>query len=259
MVTLVSPDWVQERLDSNTHLLLDPRGRMKYLRGHLRGAVNLPATRLLDEGGRLRSPQQLADLLSAVGLGPHRTPVLYDSFDGQFGALMAWTLEYLGRQDVHLMDTFFEGWVAGRRDQFYRPVAPVPSSFIPDVDASVRATLDQVKSASAGALLDVRTADEFAGRSEADQRPGHIPGASHLMWRDFLGEDHHYLASPDAIQDRLRAVGIPGGGPVVSYCRVGMRAALGYLALRHAGYPARFYDGSYAEWSNAGLPVETGP
>jgi 3-mercaptopyruvate sulfurtransferase SseA len=30
-----------------------------------------------------------------------------------------------------------------------------------------------------------------------------------------------------------------------------------YLALQQLGYPVRLYDGSYAEWAGAGLPVET--
>jgi 3-mercaptopyruvate sulfurtransferase SseA len=35
-----------------------------------------------------------------------------------------------------------------------------------------------------------------------------------------------------------------------------MRAALGYVALRQAGYDIRLYDRSYAEWARSGLPVE---
>ncbi|MEA2648655.1 MAG: hypothetical protein QOG61_1090, partial [Candidatus Binataceae bacterium] len=34
------------------------------------------------------------------------------------------------------------------------------------------------------------------------------------------------------------------------------RAALGYLALKEAGFDVRLFDGSYAEWSGNGLPAE---
>jgi 3-mercaptopyruvate sulfurtransferase SseA len=42
----------------------------------------------------------------------------------------------------------------------------------------------------------------------------------------------------------------------VAYCRSGPRAALGYLALTQTGYDARLFDGSFAQWARAGLPVE---
>jgi 3-mercaptopyruvate sulfurtransferase SseA len=43
---------------------------------------------------------------------------------------------------------------------------------------------------------------------------------------------------------------------VIAYCRSGPRAALGYMALKAIGCDVRLFDGSYAEWSKAGLPVE---
>jgi 3-mercaptopyruvate sulfurtransferase SseA len=43
----------------------------------------------------------------------------------------------------------------------------------------------------------------------------------------------------------------------VAYCRIGPRAALGYLALSQLGIGVRLYDGSFAQWSRTALPVET--
>ena len=258
MVKLVEPSWVEERLDSREVLVLDPRSRMRYLQGHLKGAISLPATSLFGDDQRLLSPEQLSERIGAAGLDDRAVPVIYDSYDGQRGAMLAWVLEYLGRLDVHLMDTFFDGWQAGRRQVFYRPVEPEPRSFTSRVVHGVRATLNDVRSGSATRLLDVRTVEEFAGQSEADDRPGHIPGAANIMWRAFLGPDHDYLDSAENIKRRLSDSGISDGDSVVTYCRVGMRAALGYLALKQLGYDVRLYDGSYAEWSGVGLPVETG-
>ena len=109
MIRLVNPSWVEARLGSPDVLVLDPRGRMKYLQGHIQGAINLPIARLRDADGRLLSPDELAARLGAAGLDRSIIPVIYDSYDGQRGAVMAWVLEYLSRSDVHLMDTFFEG------------------------------------------------------------------------------------------------------------------------------------------------------
>jgi thiosulfate/3-mercaptopyruvate sulfurtransferase len=62
------------------------------------------------------------------------------------------------------------------------------------------------------------------------------------------------LASHETIQQLVGAAGIQRGNRIVAYCRLGMRAALGYVALQQAGYDVRLYDRSYAEWARNGLP-----
>jgi thiosulfate/3-mercaptopyruvate sulfurtransferase len=257
MVTLVEPSWVLERLGDPGIVVLDPGGRMKYLRGHLKGAINLNVARIFGDNGRLLPPEQLAELFGSVGLGDMTTPVLYDSYDGQRGAMLAWALEYLGSSDVHLMDTFYEGWVVQGHEIFYRPVEPSPRDFRMRLTPGVRSSLGDVKNHGASRLLDVRSLEEFTGQTEIDARPGHIPGALNLVWSQFLGDNHYYLDSAEAIKERLSAVGVSEGDSVIAYCRVGMRAAVGYLALQRLGYDVRLYDGSYAEWTSAMMPVET--
>ena len=257
MVRFVTASWVEERLVAADTLVLDPRGRMRYLRGHLLGAVNLPIDCLFGADGKLLAPAELAGFLGETGLDETRTPVIYDSHDGQRGAMMAWVLEYLGRTDARLMDTFFDGWAAQGREVFYKPVEPEPRWFAQRVAPAVRATTADVRTRRAERLLDVRSTQEFSGSFENDPRPGHIPGAVNVPWTELVGSDHSYLASSDEIGRRLEERGIGRGDKIIAYCRVGMRAALGYLALQQVGYDVRLYDGSYAEWSDEGLPVET--
>ena len=58
------------------------------------------------------------------------------------------------------------------------------------------------------------------------------------------------------IERMLADAGLAPGDRIVAYCRSGPRAALGYLALREAGYDVQLFDGSWAEWSRLGLPAE---
>jgi thiosulfate/3-mercaptopyruvate sulfurtransferase len=168
-------------------------------------------------------------------------------------------LEYLGRSDVQLMDTFFEGWAPQGREVFYRPVEPSRRRFIARVAPDIRATLEDVKNRGAARLLDVRSVEEFVGEWEADERPGHIPGAVNVPWDELVGTGHRYLESMEGIERRLAAVGISAGDSVIAYCAVGVRASVAYLALRQLGLQVRLYDGSFAEWTGAALPVEIGP
>lgn len=256
MVTFVRPEWVAERIDSPDILLLDPRRPMKYLQGHLRNAVNLPLSESFDEDAKLLAPEELARSLGAAGLGEQTTPVLYDSSDGQNGAMLAWVLEYLGRTDAHMMNVFFEGWVAQGYEVFYKPVEREAKTFTARVNPGIRATLNDIQTDPRVKLIDFRSQEEYSGARDLDGRPGHIPKAVSIVWRDLVGASQEVLAPKETIERLLAAAGIKPSDRIVAYCRTGPRAALGYLALRHYGYDARLYDGSYADWARHGLPVE---
>ncbi len=256
MVTFVPPEWVAARIDSPDTLILDPRRPMKYLQGHLKNAVNLPLSQASDEEAKLLAPESLARSVGAAGLGQQTTPVLYDSPDGQNGAMLAWILEYLGHTDVHMMNVFFEGWVAQGWEVFYKPVAVAAKTFRARVNPKIRAALNDIQRDPKVKLIDFRSQEEYSGARDLDGRPGHIPKAVNIVWRDLVGASQEVLAPKETIERLLAAAGIEPSDRIVAYCRTGPRAALGYLALRHYGYDARLYDGSYADWARHGLPVE---
>ena len=256
MATFVSADWVQEHINRPGYLLIDPRSAMRYLMGHLRGAVSVPLKRLQDDQGRLREPSELAKTFAAAGLGDNVTPVLYDGSDGRNAAMHAWILEYLGRDDIHIMDLLYDHWKEQGREVLYRPVSSEASAFTPQVHAAVRASVDDAASPGEAKLLDARSAEEYRGEVEIDQRPGHIPGSIHLAWSELAGEGGRLLIEEERLQQALASVGISPDDSVIAYCRSGLRASLPYLAMKQAGYDVRLYDGSYVEWMMSGNPVE---
>ena len=256
MVTFVSADWVSERIDRPEYLIIDPRSAMRYLMGHLRGAVSVPFKKLQGPDGRIGQPEQLAAAFGEVGLGDGVTPVLYDHQDGRNAAMAAWVLEYLGRDDVHVMDMLFEAWKEEGREVLYRPVPTEPRAFTAHLNPTVRITMDDLATDGGSKLLDTRTPEEYLGQTEMDSRPGHIPGAVNLSHSEMVGAGGRLLIEPDLLNQRLAAVGITPGDTVVAYCRSGVRASLAYLSMQQAGYDVRLYDGSYAEWMESGNSVE---
>ena len=42
MAKFVSADWVSDHIGRPGYLIIDPRSAMRYLMGHLRGAVSVP-------------------------------------------------------------------------------------------------------------------------------------------------------------------------------------------------------------------------
>ena len=256
MATFVSAEWVEEHIGRPGYLLVDPRSAMRYLMGHLRGAVSVPLKKLQDPQARLLPPEDMAAVFARAGLGDDVVPVLYDGQDGRNAAMHAWILEYLGRDDIHIMDLLYDRWKEQGREVLYRPVAQNAASFTPNVQAGIRASVDDAASPGAARLLDTRSAEEFRGEVEIDQRPGHIPGSTHLAWSELAGENGNLLIEPERLEATLSSVGISKDDSVIAYCRSGLRAALPYLAMRQAGYNVRLYDGSYVEWMMSGNPVE---
>ena len=256
MATFVSADWVEEHIGRPGYQIIDPRSAMRYLMGHLKGAVSVPLKKLQDPQARLLPPDEMAAVFGAAGLGDDVIPVLYDGQDGRNAAMNAWILEYLGRDDIHIMDLLYDHWKEQGRDVLYRPVPVEPRAFTPHVRGEVRASVDDAASPGSARLLDTRSAEEYRGEVEIDQRPGHIPGSIHLAWSELAGQDGRLLIEPDRLDSALSSVGIGRKDEVIAYCRSGLRAALPYLAMKQAGYNVRLYDGSYAEWMISGNPVE---
>jgi thiosulfate/3-mercaptopyruvate sulfurtransferase len=99
-------------------------------------------------------------------------------------------------------------------------------------------------------VVDVRHLYEYDGSlgSPCDPRQGHIPGAVHLDVDDLV------LLGVDEVAERL---GVERGAEIVAYCHSGSRSALAAQVLRHLGFEGRNYRGSWHEWSQTDLPIET--
>ncbi|HWB42359.1 MAG TPA: rhodanese-like domain-containing protein, partial [Gemmatimonadales bacterium] len=134
-------------------------------------------------------------------------------------------------------------------------------------DNSIRAFLPEVQQAVAtgGALVDVRSPQEFSGEilappglAEGCQRGGHIPGAVNLPWAKACNEDGTFRP-PEELKALYHGAGITPDRPVITYCRIGERSSHTWFVLRHLlGYPeVRNYDGSWTEWGNlVGAAIE---
>lgn len=254
MFEFVSAEWVEKHLDAPDVLVIDPRSPVRYMAGHPKNAVNVPVAKARDAQGKLLPSEELGRWLGAAGLDQRHTPVIYDSADGRNAAFLAWILMYLGRTDVRVMDTLWEQWVSSGREVFYKPVRPTPREFYLRERTELRSKLEDVP-ASRARLMDMRAAEEFSGELDTEGKPGHIPGAVHLSWQEF-GAPGRVLAPKEKLTELFAARGIGAEDHVIAYCRSGVRAAIGFLALAQLGRKVSLYDGSYAEWAKSGLPVE---
>jgi thiosulfate/3-mercaptopyruvate sulfurtransferase len=273
---LVTTDWVNEHLD-------DPKVRIveidvdtkAYEAGHVPGAIgwnwqtqlqNQITRDILDRAG-------FEALLSASGIRPEDTVVLYGDNNNWFAAYGFWLLKLYGHHDVRLMDGGRMKWL-NEDDKKLTTEVPAPAASAYTVTAespALRAQVSEVLSGSGHGtrnLLDVRSPDEFSGKviappgmSETAQRGGHIPGAVSVPWATAVAEDGTFKPAPELRRIYVEQHGLDPGRPTIAYCRIGERSSHSWFVLRYLlGFEdVKNYDGSWTEYGNLiGVPIELG-
>lgn len=259
MISFADNSWLAKHVDDPELRIIDPRSRLKYLQGHISRAVNVPLSEIFDKATlSLYSRDRLAEVIGGAGVDHDSIVTLYDSYDGQSAAMLAWLLEYLGQHRVSILSNYIEGWAKNGGKILYRPVENKPGKFNWKIGAPSRANINEVQNKEDTRLLDLRGADEFNGKSSIEPRPGHIPGATNLPWTQLIGNDGNFLKSQPELKEVFAKVGLSETDRIITYCSNGPRAALGYIALQQSGFKdVRVYDGSFHEWARKpDLPVE---
>src|SRR5207244_6859313 len=85
--------------------------------------------------------------------------------------------------------------------------------FTPRVDESIVTSCELLQSALGrpdSAIVDVRTDGEWAGTLDrGNKRAGHVPGAVHIEWTNFMTPDNAHVFKPAAeLREMLRAQGV---------------------------------------------------
>ncbi|NES07095.1 MAG: hypothetical protein F6K22_32415 [Okeania sp. SIO2F4] len=98
-------------------------------------------------------------------------------------------------------------------------------------------------------IIDTRELREYAGKTPyGEQRGGHIPGAVHIYFKDWL-DNNGMLLSRDKILEMLAKKGITRDKNFVTYCTGGVRSAWSSSVLVDLGFQVKNYSGSMWEWS----------
>lgn len=237
-----------------------------FVAGHIGGAHRIDLGLLVaDQGplhGLLPEPQVVADVCSSVGLRNNATIVAYDQVGDVRAARFLYTLDAMGHDHIALLDGGLSAWVHSGYELVDGESNPEPSHFSVARRDEAIADHNWIKSHLDNdnfAVLDVRSADEYAGRDVRSARGGHVPGAANLDWQQLKNADGR-LKSQGEIEALLAERGIKPDQQIVTYCQSHMRSSYAYLVLKALGYDqVRGYPGAWSDWGNReDTPVETG-
>ena len=215
------------------------RGRELYLAAHIPGAsfldVDVDLSAEPGEGGRhpLPEPRDFAAAASRAGIGFGVFVVAYGNMGG--AERLWWLLRHFGHDDCAVID--FEAW-RGPLRAGEEQIEPATFDPLPRSDDTIEAG-ELARRLNELVVVDARVPERFRGEpNPIDKVPGRIPGARSVPWNDPLPE-------------------LPEG-ELVAYCGSGVTATVVLHRLALAGREGKLYPGSWSEWEQRELPVETG-
>jgi thiosulfate/3-mercaptopyruvate sulfurtransferase len=271
---LVDADALAKRLGDAHTVVLQVGDPATYAAGHIPGA------RLIPQGGLARSrssdpkalllelpdPKALQAQLQQLGVGRESHVVVAFGKDEFAGATrVIYTLEAAGWGGrVMLLDGGVPEWQR-RGHPVTTESAPVPRVELTPLKLHPRAVdlafLQEHKPGRNFVLLDARAPAFYNGIERSTypsgQAPaGHLPGAHNLPFSAVTSATLT-LKSQDELRRLFKEAGVDAGDEVAVYCHIGQQASAVQFAARLVGIDAKVYDGSFQEWTNFNLPVET--
>ena len=212
-------------------------------------------------------PKHWAKLLREAGVRGEGHVVLYGH--PVYTARAFLTLEQMGHQRVSMLDGGLTAWQAAGGETATGPSGDTPPGDFkpsPRTDILVGADwVNEVRAKGEFAVVDARPLNEYTGADGGRGgrfKIGHIPGATNLYWEELVqteGPGAGRFLEESELRARLGKAGLDEGDTMVSYCFIGMRASVNYFLARLLGHEAKFYDGSWNDWSLTDYPAETGP
>jgi thiosulfate/3-mercaptopyruvate sulfurtransferase len=257
---LSNPDWAV--VDCRFALDNPAQGRRAYESAHIPGAVyahldeDLSSPIVPGKTGRHPLPlvEKLVGALGRWGIDSSVQVVAYDDKTGGMAAArLWWLLQWLGHENVAVLDGGLARWQAEGRPVTDAAESRPARAFAPHLRAEYTvdaATVLTMLNQPEVVLLDARAPERFRGDVEPiDPVAGHIPGAVSAPFLENIAADGTFL-STDALQRRFRALfNDTPPDQVVCYCGSGVTAAHNVLAIKHAGLgDVRLYSGSWSEW-----------
>ncbi|MGF6177003.1 3-mercaptopyruvate sulfurtransferase [Ensifer sp. 4252] len=274
---VVSPDWLQQRLDDPTIRILDAawylpaqnrNPKAEYDAGHIPGAVFFDQDAIADHTSglphTLPTPEAFAKAVGALGVSETDTIIVYDGPGIMTAPRVWWMLRIMGAKAVYVLDGGMDGWKKDGRPVSTDVPSPVPVTFnvtfAPTAVTSFERMKDIVQSGTIQ-IADARGAGRFLGEEpepRAGMRSGHMPGARSLPSGIF--SESGKFKDLDTLRKTFADAGVDLSKPVVTTCGSGVTAAIITLALQSLGHRDNtLYDGSWSEWGGrADTPVVTG-
>jgi len=204
---LIQPEELKARIDRKDPniRIIDVRAKVKYLAGHILGAVHVWRPDIEDKNhplpGMMAPQAEIEELMGNLGISSKDMIVIYS--DGPDNGRLWWILAYYGfsLDQMKILDGGIDGWKAKGYPVEMIPPKVEKTRFKMEERGKERTpllcTLPEVKSAlkePGKVVLDVRSEKEFLGEEikKGAVKGGRIPGVLWIEWTEALVEQGPY-------------------------------------------------------------------
>lgn len=273
---LISVSEAYHNFSQKTSFFLDIRDPKAFLQSHIPNSQNLNEIfsylGTSDLEGIKTMTSTFEKLFRKVGITGNEHIITYEEcLKTRFGASCRgyFLLRLLGHNNVSVLNGGYEAWLKAKYPTTSEMNMIKPSSFNSNYKEEIYASkgdvLAVVQGEKKGALLDVRSLDEWNGETSSPYgkdfapRKGRIPKAIHVLWTDFMvvEEGGSFIKEAKEVERICEGKGLRKEEEIIVYCFKGARASNSLIALERAGYKVRNYFASWNEWSrDFSLPIE---
>ena len=103
---IINPNQLIKSTTKKSVRVVDVRKTEEYNDGHIPSAISIPLADVLNA----ESIEIVVSLFANVGIDDNIHVVVYDDTFGALAARVAWTLEYIGHQNVSLLGITYSTW-----------------------------------------------------------------------------------------------------------------------------------------------------
>jgi len=222
---LAEPDWLAAHQTDPDVRIIDCATLDAYRRAHIPGAVGLPVHFYIKDPADetfVMPPDQFVDLMGKLGVGDETTVVTYDDNNSLVATRLWWVLNYYGHTNTKVLNGGWHRWLSEGRPVTTHATHPEPATFTPKVNQELTCDVDRLTAniGKAGAqIMDMRTDAEWTGENNrGNKRRGHVPGAVHLEWLNYMSKDDRRVFLPaEELRAMITAVGITPESEIVTY------------------------------------------
>ena len=243
----IDVDALRSEIRDKSVRVLDIRKEEDYKQSHIPDAVNLPLANLLADD----SPERVLQYAQSFGISDETPVVVYDDTFGALASRVAWTLQYIGHEDVSLLDITYGTWKKMGLETSIEKTSFDKKNHSLKLRPEILATVDYLGPAKEkGAIL-------VDNRERLNFLENHIPGAMNIPYR-MLASPDNILRPKEELKRLIQNRNIVPDAEVITYCgSVGTLSGLGYYALKSIGMEnVKLYVRSFKEWKSLGKPIE---
>ena len=245
----IDADSLRSQIRDKSVRVLDIRKADDYKQNHIPGAANLPLANLLADD----SPQKVLQLTESFGIDDETPVVIYDDTFGALASRVAWTLQYIGHDDVSLLDVTYGTWKKLGLETSTEQTSVNKKTHSLKLKPEILATVDYLESAK-----EKKETVLIDNRERLNYLDNHIPGAINIPYRMLASADS-ILRPKDELKRLVQNRNISSRSEIITYCgSVGTLSGLGYYALKSIGMEnVKLYVRSFKEWKSLEKPTDS--